>query len=281
MVPGGATCSGVGTLTAFRVRSESPPRALGGREEHSTYTPRMERRRGSTYVAAAAAVIFTVVAWVAVTVEHSAEPGASTLGSMPSDDEPEAEVPTAVFIGDSYTRGVGSTGAGFVTLVARAKGWEAVNLGRGGTGYLNELTEPKVALRSCGMDYCPPYAGVLAEAGQLDAEVVVVSGGRNDAGSDRTAVAAAIDEFFVDLREALPRARIYATSPIWDDDGAPAGLKAISAEVRESVQAVGGTYLDIGRPLAGEPGLVSEDGVHPNDEGHAAIAEAIVEALPS
>lgn len=176
----------------------------------------------------------------------------------------------AVFIGDSYTAGAGASDASksFVTQVATATGWHATNLGRGGTGYL--ATSGK---QGCGLDYCPNFREMIAEAVALKPSIVVVSGGRNDG---RTPEALEqVRAFYSDLRTALPDAQIIATSPLWDSRQSPDYLASLGEVVRESVTSVGGNYIDIGQPLYARTDALIEDGVHPNDVGHALIAAAI------
>ncbi len=112
-----------------------------------------------------------------------------------------------------------------------------------------------------------------------DPDLLLVIGGRNDVGQDPDEVSVAIKRFYRDARKAFPRARIVAVAPLGDDTPVPEGLARIRSEVEESVEAVGGVYLDIGQPLAGKPELVRDDGVHPNGRGHKAIAEKIVDGL--
>jgi acyl-CoA thioesterase-1 len=74
---------------------------------------------------------------------------------------------------------------------------------------------------------------------------------------------------------------IYATSPLGDDDPAPRSLVSMGAAVDAAVTNVGGEYLDLGQPLAGRPELITGDGVHPNDDGYALIADTLVPLLPA
>lgn len=192
--------------------------------------------------------------------------------------------PVAVFIGDSYTAGAGSTtGAGFVAGIASAQGWKAVNIGKGGTGYITtgEAQDPANAQNACGLDYCPNYGEVIQDAVAADPSIVVVSGGRNNSWASASLVDEHVTKFFTELRAALPNARIIATSPLWDDDPAPAIMEQIAESVKSAVVAVGGEYVDLGQPLLGDSSLVSSDGVHPNDAGYARIVDAFDAALPS
>lgn len=188
-------------------------------------------------------------------------------------------VPTAAFIGDSYSAGTGATGFNtrFTTLVSAYEGWSSNSFAYGGTGYLRAVT--KNGAVGCGVDICPRYGDVISRVARYNPTIVVVSGGRNDVTENMPEVATAIEEFYRDLRRKLPKAIIYSTSPIWDDRTPPAQLKQIQAEVRTAVESVDGTYIDIGEPLRGKPDLVAKDGVHPNNAGHAAIAHAVEVAL--
>jgi len=187
----------------------------------------------------------------------------------------------AVFIGDSYTAGAGasdSSRTAFAPLVAKDQGWKIVNLGRGGTGYVKEITDG-TAKSACGEDVCHRYADMIQSAVDARPDVVVVSGGRNDSAVSEDSSAAAVRAFYQSLRAALPDSKIYAVQPIWDSSEAPESIAALGAVVDEAVRSVGGDYLAVGSPLAGHPDLISDDGVHPNDDGHQAVAAAVSRLL--
>jgi lysophospholipase L1-like esterase len=206
----------------------------------------------------------------------------TNAGSVPALPE-TAATPTpakplrAAFVGDSYTQGAGSTGADATIpeLLSARETWIPTNLGHGGTGYITSADK-----QACGLDYCPTYLETLPEIIEADPEVVFVSGGRNDISSARTAPAA-IADFYSQLRAALPNAQIIAVSPLWDDDPAPDGLGTIAAAVQVAVEDVNGTYLDIGQPLEGRTELMSEDGIHPADDGYALIVDTIDPLIPA
>ena len=200
----------------------------------------------------------------------------STAAAEPLPTTTVASRPLAVFIGDSYTSGVGATTEQkrWVNRVAYAEGWTVLNLGNGGTGYA-----VSAGLAGCGKEYCPPYRGVLAELQTLDPDIVVVSGGRNDLGASAASANRAIQQFFPALRAAAPDATIYATSPLWDDSAPPQRLTQLGPLIRTAVEGVNGRYLEIGQPLRDEAAYVILDSVHPSDLGHGEIAEAVVAAL--
>lgn len=190
-----------------------------------------------------------------------------------------AGVPTVAFMGDSYSAGTGSSGFNtrFTTLVSAHEGWSSMDFAYGGTGYMRSVTRD--AQVGCGASVCPQYGLVIPHVKKFDPVIVVVSGGRNDVGEDTADVDRAVAAFYRDLRRALPRATIYATSPIWDSRKPPQQLSMIQTAVRTNVAAIGGTYLDIGEPLKGKSKLIAKDGVHPNDRGHSVVALAIEVAL--
>ncbi len=188
--------------------------------------------------------------------------------------------PIAAFIGDSYTAGAGSQEGGFVRLVAADQKWTARNLGRGGTGFTTEPNQdPAVAQLACSQDYCESYPEMIPAAAAVSPDVVVVSGGRNSVGRDPEELRTAIDSFFDELRAALPDARVIVTSPVWDDEPAPDALSDIARWEAEAAASIGAEYVEIGQPLEGKPELLSGDGIHPNDEGHDALASAILTGL--
>lgn len=186
-------------------------------------------------------------------------------------EEQSGSAVSVAFLGDSYTTGFGASKPErrWTSLVCDHLGWTQLNFGVGGTGYLNPL-QPHVAY---------PYR--VSEIAARHPDVVVVSGGYNDRGLAARAPQeelAAIRSTFAKLRKALPNATLYAVRPF-----APAGpeapvLGAIGSAVEQSVQEVGGTYLDIGDPLRYAPEDMYADGIHPNDPGYRALAEAFEHA---
>jgi acyl-CoA thioesterase-1 len=226
----------------------------------------------------------SIVAFVIAALAVAAILGAAflqqrSLRSSVAAPEPSTTVttrPVAVFIGDSYSAGVGATAIQkrWVNRVAYAEGWTLQNLAQGGTGYAIAAGRA-----GCGKDFCPPYRGVLDQVRSLHPQVVVVSGGRNDLADPDATIDSAIRSFYPALRAAAPNATIYATSPIWDDSVAPTRLTRLGPIVQQAVQAVGGTYLDIGEPLRGSQAYVIGDSIHPSDLGHGRIADAVTTAL--
>ena len=224
-------------------------------------------KRWETAGIAIVAVVALVVCGIAL---FRTEPLPAT-GSMPtwtwSPSIPKPS-PVAVFLGDSYTQG----GDVWTSLVSAKQGWREVNLGRGGTGYVATSSQ-----QGCGLNYCPKYDEMIPEAVKAKPDVVVVAGGRNDGSAD----AKAIRTFYQDLRTQLPNAKIYAISPLWASGETPAFIVAQGQDVKASVEAVGGTFLDVGQPFKGRPDLISSDAVHPNEAGYKVLGEDVLRLLGS
>ncbi len=147
-------------------------------------------------------------------------------------------------------------------------GWELTNLARGGTGYITTSD-----VNGCGLDVCPNYRQMIPAIVAAQPTFVVVTGGRNDRPSDD--LTRQIQAFYRDLRVALPDAEIYATSPLTDEGAAPDSFQGLATTIKEAAERNSATYLDLGQPLEGRPEFIAKDGVHPNDDGHAAIAGSI------
>lgn len=204
----------------------------------------------------------------------SASPTPSAQASVPAaTPTPTATAPTTpprvVFVGDGYTAAVGATapGLGFPTLVGNAEHWNVDVVACAGAGY--------VVSGSCGTN----YAGLIPKVVAAQPSIVVVTGGRNDTPQYQSSAQAA-NTFFAQLAAAVPNAKIYAISPVWDSTDGQMPLGVVQQSVRTAASAHGATYVDIGEPLRGHPELISS-GVMPNDAGYAAIASAIENALPN
>ena len=177
------------------------------------------------------------------------------------------EQPTALFLGDSYTAGAALPAQQlddrWPTRLSQQLGWTEMNEGCDGAGY----TRPGVV---CMTTYREHVDAVL----DSDPDIIVVSGALNDLGSTLGEIEAAVHATFLTLRDAFPDAELYAVGGVYADAGdATATLEEINAIVKAQVERVGGTFVDIGEPLLGRPDLLADDGVHPNSEGHAVIAE--------
>ncbi|MFC8037812.1 SGNH/GDSL hydrolase family protein [Paenarthrobacter sp. NPDC057355] len=187
--------------------------------------------------------------------------------------------PLAVFIGDSYTQGVGASSSPnkWVEVLAAESNLAYVNLGKGGTGYVS-TSGPS----GCGLSFCPAYKAMVQQGlAEKDVTYFVVSGGQNDFDDfkkDPAAVTAAIDDVYQTIRNALPNVKIIAVGP-----STPWGIDPMVLGVDKAVQAasakVGATYVSLIDPPAFTPAMIAKDKTHVTDAGHAAIAERVATAL--
>ncbi|KAA9084083.1 SGNH/GDSL hydrolase family protein [Microbacterium radiodurans] len=200
------------------------------------------------------------------------------LRPAPAADVAAASSPVVLFLGDSYVAGAGASNPSrsWVSVVGAAEGWRVRNYARGGTGYVAEVSGEK-APNACGREDCPDFAAMAREGAALLPDIVVVSGGRNDIGAD--ALDTGVAQFFALLRETYPNSRIYVTNVLWDATDPPPQVAALADVVRAGAEGIGATWLDLGQPLGSDTELVAPDGVHPDDAGHQAIADAVLAAL--
>ncbi|EMY32222.1 G-D-S-L family lipolytic protein, partial [Arthrobacter crystallopoietes BAB-32] len=183
--------------------------------------------------------------------------------------EPE-EPPVAVFLGDSYTEGIGASAPEqrWSTLVAGELGWEEVNLGVSGTGYHTSAGEAE-------------YQNRVGEVLEAEPRIVVVSGGQNDFSTyavDPGGTVQAINGLYEALREELPRARLVAVGPSTPGP-VDQTVRAIDAAVQDAAEAVDATYVSLLEPDVFTVDMVLPDQAHVDDRGHQAIADRVIAAL--
>jgi acyl-CoA thioesterase-1 len=184
-----------------------------------------------------------------------------------------APMPFSVFIGDSYTQGVGGGGVQWPALLGQERGWDVENLGLGGTGYVRTSD-----VNGCGRGYCGNYLEVVDEIVGTPS-YIFISGGRNDFGLPVADIAAAADALFGEIRDRYPGAEIFVVCPWFDDDSPPSSPAEFEAAIKAEASKDGVVYLDTGQPLLARPDLMSEDGLHPNAQGYRALAAAVSAAL--
>jgi acyl-CoA thioesterase-1 len=157
-------------------------------------------------------------------------------------------------------------------LMATQDDWRLDNLACDGAGFLAVGDDA-----DCG----ETFAGLVKKAAALHPRTVIVEGSSNDFGEDDDSLAAETLGQLQQLRSALPDAQIIGLSTIWGDTAVPAQLTDVDAQVREAVQAVGGTFVSVGQPLSGHPEWMQRDDVHPTAAGQRALFGAVQSAFES
>ncbi|WP_193598109.1 SGNH/GDSL hydrolase family protein [Microbacterium sp. YJN-G] len=207
---------------------------------------------------------------IALAVTSAATVGMVSFALLSSSADDKVEPPQAVFLGDSYTAGVGGDGVAWPTTVAGELGWTVVNLALGGTGYATESGPA-----GCGREHCGTF---LEQSKAIEGapRIIVVAGGRNDAADS---IESAAYRLFTTLRAEHPGATVIALSPWADDDPVTEGLTAKITAVRRAAREAGIVYIDTGQPFVGHPGLISADGVHPNTAGYTKLSALLAPLL--
>ena len=176
-------------------------------------------------------------------------------------------------IGDSYTTGSSEGGNGpnswpqlaWRILAQRGLDIDADVAAEGGAGYGQPGNRGSV------------FEDLTAHAVQRNDVLVVFFGSRNDEPVDPHKFPQLAAGTFQLARFAAPDAKFLVIGPPWPTASPPAAVLAIRDTLRAEAGANGAEFVD---PIAegwfvGRPDLIGHDGVHPNDAGHAYMAERI------
>ena len=194
------------------------------------------------------------------------------------------------FLGDSITEGCCATNNfGYVDILAQEYGVNARNYGIGGT----RIARQRVP--SAEIQYDRDFCGRFREM-DPDADMIFVFGGTNDHGhgdapmgtdADRTpdTFLGALHFLFAGLQAAFPRAKIVVATPLHrmeEDREDGISLKDYVNQIRRVAAEYALPVLDLYETSALCPSALpalTTDGLHPNDAGHAILAEEIGEFL--
>ena len=185
---------------------------------------------------------------------------------------PDPPAPRALFLGDSYTSGWALASADvsrrWSTRVADAHGWDEINAGFPGAGYV-----------ASGPVSRAPYRAILPTLADGLPDVVVMSGGLNDIFADDARIAKAARGTVRVLAATFPGAVCVVVSAVSPGHGAAdVRLAGLNTALLAACAERGVAFLDVGEPLVGSGDLVGPDGIHPNVEGHATLAAAFGDA---
>lgn len=219
---------------------------------------------------ACARTITAVLAGVVVVgavIGYARTPGAYELVNRGAQDNRVA------VIGDSYTTGTDEGGRGpqswtaqaWRILAAQGMNIDADVVAEGGAGYGIRGNRGNV------------FEDLTVRAVKRDDMLVVFFGSRNDQPADQQKLPVMVGETFQIARRVAPSAKFLVIGPPWPTANPPAEVMAVRDSVRNQAVAIGAVFID---PIAegwfvGRPDLIGKDGVHPNDAGHAYLAEKI------
>ncbi len=232
------------------------------------------------------ALVHTIGLLAALTIALSAcapnaSAAATSSSSSASASSPPSPASTAktdprlrvVTVGDSLMSGFGlDLGEAWPVLLAGRAHLSLTNLACSGMGF--------VVSGDCGT----PYVGFAPALAALQPDLVIIESSSNDFGEDPDDVYSETVVTVEQMHEAAPDARIVGLSTIWNDDSTddlPEEVAVTSDALRDALDLVGGTYVDVGQPLAGHPEWMQDDDVHPTAAGQKAIEKSVMESLQS
>jgi len=176
-------------------------------------------------------------------------------------------------VGDSYTTGTDEGGLGPKAWTARA--W--LTLDHQGMYIAPDVSSEGRAGYGVPGDHGSVFANLTARAVRPDDALVVFFGSRNDQGVDPALLAEMAREAFDLAHRTAASARILVIGPPWPTADVPETALRVRDVVSAAARAAGATFVDpiADRWFVGRPDLIGADGVHPNDAGHAYIADKI------
>jgi lysophospholipase L1-like esterase len=175
--------------------------------------------------------------------------------------------PVVAFYGDSYTLGTGASDQSrrWSSIICAQRGWNEVNPSVNGLGFVNNR------------DRLPAGADLVDVVIASEPDIVFVTMGLNDNFSmpaRAEEIRQAITSDFGELRAGLPDARIIVVEPFWYSDDRPDSVDTISGWVADEAAVIGADRVEgASHWIEGHPEWMADDGLHPNDDGYAAMAK--------
>ena len=184
-----------------------------------------------------------------------------------------ADATRVAVIGDSYTAGSNEGGNGpkswpqlaWQLLAKQGVQVDADVAAEGGAGYGQRGNRGSI------------FEDLTAQAVRHNDALVVFFGSRNDQPVDPQKFTSSAAETLHLARYAAPAAKFLVIGPPWTTASPPPAVLKIRDSLRDQAAQIGAVFID---PIAegwfvGHPELIGADGVHPNDAGHAYLAEKI------
>jgi lysophospholipase L1-like esterase len=176
-------------------------------------------------------------------------------------------------IGDSYTTGTEEGGVGPNTWTTRT--WLA--LAHQGVQISPDVASEGRAGYVVRGDHGSVFEDLTTRAVQPDDALVVFFGSRNDQGVDPMQMSGMAHDTFDLARRIAPSAKLLVIGPPWPTANPPFDVLYVRDTLDRQAEWAGATFID---PISegwfvGRPDLIGPDGVHPNDAGHAYMADKI------
>jgi hypothetical protein len=184
-----------------------------------------------------------------------------------------APVDQIAVVGDSYTTGTDEGGLGSKAWTTRT--W--LTLGRQGVQIAPDVAAEGRAGYVVRGDHGSVFEDLTARAVHPDDALVVFFGSRNDEGVDPLQLAGMAHDTFDLAHRLAPSAKLLVIGPPWPTSDPPFDVQYVRDTLAGQARDAGAAFVD---PISdgwfvGRPDLIGSDGVHPNDTGHAYLAEKI------
>jgi lysophospholipase L1-like esterase len=184
-----------------------------------------------------------------------------------------APVDQIAVIGDSYTTGTDEGGQGPKAWTART--W--LTLARQGVQIAPDVASEGRAGYVVRGDHGSIFEDLTARAVHPNDALVVFFGSRNDEGVDPLQLAGMAHDAFDLAHRIAPLAKLLVIGPPWPTADPPSDVLYVRDTLGDQARDAGAVFVD---PISdgwfvGKPDLIGPDGVHPNDAGHAYMAEKI------
>lgn len=224
-------------------------------------------------------VLFAVLAVVAVGVSAAAinkgEASRSDVKYTATPAPQKPGLPTALWVGDSYTEGTGAgdPSRGYSAVVSRNLGYVPASDAQGGTGFVND-GKKNVATNVTLAERLGKFS--------ISPKLIVVDAGRNDGIADfPTVVAPAITSYLDTVKAKWPEAKIVLVVPYYIEG--KGRFRAFMNFYAEEAARIGAVVVDPMEEgwLDGQDtaALTFTDGIHPNLPGHKLLAERFTARL--
>ena len=222
------------------------------------------------------ALLAGLAVFVAVSQDSSARQQASeAVANAPAPTPAPTKPPrtVALWVGDSFTMGVGAEGSGYSYpyLASVGMGWTEAIDAQSGSGFVAD-----------GKNNAPNNVPIPARLGDFTGkpQYVIVDGGRNDWNRDfETETAPAVRAYLDGVRAKWPEAKIVLLVP-FNVRSTEASSDFVQLFAEEA-ERLGALVVDpVSEGWINKDAMASmiySDDVHPNKAGHKYIAEHLVE----